>query len=305
MNLYQSQIKYSLFVLLLLLSLSVSAADKLLPFYLASQAKGDMQAVIGDITSKLKAAQFEVVGQYSPYPTASIIIITNDEIKANAAATKFGGYGAIQRVSITNMDGEIQVAYTNPIYMSHAYHMKGDLAAVEGKLKSTLGFVKAYGPKEGMNADDIRGYHYMFGMPYFDEHVEVMSYPDHTQSVAALEKGLAEKKGGVSKVYRVDIPGKKQSVFGVAMSKDMSSDETIMKEIDFKPIRSSAHLPYEVLVDEDGKIYALDARFRIAINFSDLSMAGSNSFMGIMASPDAIVAALKEAAGGEVESSDF
>jgi hypothetical protein len=305
MNLKQLFFSFLSIIALTVLSLNSSAGDKLLPFYLASQGKGDIQGTVSDIQAKLKQAQFDIVGEYTPYPNASIIIITNDELKSNATATKFGGYGAIQRVSITELNGEIQVAYTNPIYMSHAYHLKGDLAAVEAKLKSALGFVKAYGPKLGMSSDDIRGYHYMFGMPYFAEHVEIMAYPDHAQAVAALEKGLKEKKGGVSKVYRVDLPGKQQTVIGVAMTKDMSSDAKIMEEIDFKPLRSTAHLPYEVLVDADGKIYALDARFRIAINFSDLSMAGPNSFMGIMSSPDAIVAALTEAAGGELETEGF
>lgn len=296
-----------LFLLFFFLTLSAGsiAAQQLLPFYLASQGAGDMQASVKDVEAKLQQANFEIVGKYSPYATASIIVVTNEELKKLAAATEFGGYGAMQRVSVTQINGEIQVAYTNPIYMSHAYHFKNDLAAIEGALKKALGFVKAFGPKEGMDADDIRDYHYMFGMPYFNEHVEVMDYGSHAKAVAALEKGLAEHKGGTSKVYRIDLPGKKQSVIGVAMTKGMSSDNTIMKEIDFKPVRSTPHLPYEVLVNSDGKIYILDARFRIAINFSDLSMAGSNSFMGIMSSPDAIVAAVTEAAGGEVETGGF
>ena len=287
------------FILALVFSMNSLAAEKLFPFYLASQAKGDMPGIVAEIQGKLKEAQFEIVGQYSPYPQANIIIISNDELKSNAAATKFGGYGAAQRVSITEINGEIQVAYTNPIYMSHGYHLKNNLAAVEAKLKNTLGFIKAYGPAEGMDGDDIEGYHYMFSMPYLDDDIELVDHADYAKAIAALEKGLAEKKGGVSKVYRIDLPGKKQSLVGVAMTKGMSSDATIMKEIDFKAIRSTAHLPYEVLVDSDGKIYTLDARFRIALNFSDLSMAGSNSFMGIMASPDAIVEALRLAAGGQ------
>ncbi len=80
------------------------------------------------------------------------------------------------------------------------------------------------------------------------------------------------------------------------MTKGKSSDKMIMTEIDFKAIRSTAHLPYEVLVTENGKVFILGAEFRIALNFSDLSMAGSNSFMGIMASPDAIAQAIKSAA---------
>jgi hypothetical protein len=42
-------------------------------------------------------------------------------------------------------------------------------------------------------------------------------------------------------------------------------------------------------------VYALYARFRIAINFPDLSMMGKNSFMNIMQSPEAIKRALEGA----------
>ncbi len=287
------------FVLAFFLIQTGYAAEKLFPFYLASKTQGgDVAAVVSDTKSKLSAAGFEIVGEYSPYSGAHIIVITNDELKSNAAASDKGGFGAIQRVSVTDVKGEVQVAYTNPIYMSHAYRMKGNLSAVEEKLKSTLGFMKAYGPDKGMSADDIRDYHYMFGMPYFDDPVEIADHGSYDNAIKAVEAGLAAGKGGVSKVYRVDVKGKKETVFGVKMTQGKSSDAFIMKEIDFKPVRSTAHLPYEMLVTADGKVYILAAEFRIAINFTDLSMAGSNSFMGIMASPDAIIEALRKAAGG-------
>ena len=77
-------------------------------------------------------------------------------------------------------------------------------------------------------------------------------------------------------------------------------DTFIMTEIDFKDVRSTAHLPYEILVTGE-EVEALHARFRIAINFPDLSMMGSNSFMNIMPSPDAIKEALTQTAGGSVD----
>jgi len=86
-------------------------------------------------------------------------------------------------------------------------------------------------------------------------------------------------------------------VFGAAMkgggdAKAMD-DRFIMSEIDFRDLKSTAHLPYEVLVSGN-KVYALYARFRIAINYPDLSMMGSNSFMNIMDSPEAIRKALQK-----------
>jgi hypothetical protein len=101
-------------------------------------------------------------------------------------------------------------------------------------------------------------------------------------------------------VYRIDIPGKKEVLFGVAMKgeeKNKFMDEKyIMSQIDFKDVKSAAHLPYEILVVGD-KVFAQAARFRIAASFPDLTMMGDNSFMKIMESPEAIKKALAGTAG--------
>jgi hypothetical protein len=70
------------------------------------------------------------------------------------------------------------------------------------------------------------------------------------------------------------------------------ADQYIMSVIDFGDLKGTAHLPYEILVS--GKnVYALYARFRIAISYPNLKMMGSNSFMNIMESPEAIRTALQ------------
>lgn len=135
-------------------------------------------------------------------------------------------------------------------------------------------------------------------MEYFDEPNVLAEYASYEEAVQAVDAKLSDNKNGISKVYRVDVPGKNESVFGVAMKGATDADKYmddrfIMSEIDFRDIKSTAHLPYEVLVS-DNKVYALYARFRIAISFPDLSMMGKNSFMNIMKSPDAIRDALKK-----------
>jgi hypothetical protein len=77
----------------------------------------------------------------------------------------------------------------------------------------------------------------------------------------------------------------------------MSSDAEILKEVDARPLKHVAHLPYEVVVF-DGEVRALHPRFRIAISWPDLKMVGANSFFGITRSPEAIKKALTELAGG-------
>ena len=281
---------------LFLFSSAVLAEDVLLkPFVLASKSASTVAEKTAQVKAALAAAGFSMVGEYAPYAGADIVIVTNDELKKNAAASEFGGYGAVQRVAITEVGKEVQVSYTNPVYMSNVYRMQGDLSDVETSLATALGKVEEFGA-QGMTAKQARKYHYTIGMEYFNEPSVLAEYGSYEEAVQAVDSKLANNKNGVSKVYRVDIPGKQESVFGVGLkgSGDNKSmdDQYIMNEIDFRDVKSTAHLPYEVLVSGN-KVYALYARFRIAINFPDLSMMGSHSFMNIMKAPEAIRHALQ------------
>jgi hypothetical protein len=296
-------IKFLMIGVGLLYAASGIAADaKLKTYILAEKTTGEVATVTAATKAKLSKAGFEVVGEYSPYDTATILIVTNDILKANAADSEFGAYGAAQRVTITKADNEVQVAFTNPIYMSHAYRMKGDLAGVTAKLKSALGDQGEFGPDEGVTAKDLRDYQYKWLMPYFDDPLDLADYGNQQIAIEKVEAILLNNKVGVKKVYRIDLAGKEETVIGVSMAGpgklDCSGDKYIMKEIDFKKLKSTGHLPYEIVISK-GKVYTLPAEFRIAISFPDLSMMGSNSFMSIMCAPLAIQEALTTAVGGE------
>jgi len=131
-------------------------------------------------------------------------------------------------------------------------------------------------------------------------------YDSQAEALKAVEAALAAGAGHTAKVYRIDIPGKDESVFGVALKgaddDDCSGDKYIMSRIDKASPRSTAHLPYEIVVS-DGTAYALYARFRIAINWPHLPMVASKTgatFLSIMCAPDAIEEALIQASGGEL-----
>ena len=271
----------------------VAGAEELKPFILASNEVGEMAGKVKAVSDALTRNGFDIVGTYSPYKNASIIVVTNNELKKTASESEHGGYGAVQRVSVTEKDGKLQVAYTNPVYMANAYRLKGDLKGAYQALEAALGKGTPFGPAQGLSADELQKYHYMFGMEYFDDPSKLGKFDSHQEAVKAIEADLAAGKGGASKVYRVDIPGKEEVLFGVALTKECSGDEYIMSRIDFKDLRSTGHLPYEILVSEK-KVFALYARFRIAINFPDLKMMGDNSFFSIMCAPGAIEGALEE-----------
>ncbi len=289
----------ALFLSALFLSVNVTAAP-LQPFNLASIEQGDYAGVVKSTQGKLQAAGFKMLGEYQPYPEATILIVTNDELLKNAAATEFGGYGAMQRIAITRVGDDIQISFTNPVYMSFAYHMAGHLESVEKTLKKALGFKQAYGSVDGLSREDLKTYQYMFGMPYFTDLITLNKYHSYEKAIEMVKMSLEARKGGAYQVFFQEIPDKKQAVFGVGLTKGLSADTKIMDEIDFHAIKSTAHLPYEMLVYEDGSVYILSPKFRISINFIDLEMSGKHSFAAIMNSPAAIRNALIEGSGGEV-----
>jgi hypothetical protein len=278
------------------------AQDALLkPFVLASKGAGDVAQKVEATKAALAKAGLTVAGSYSPYANTTVIGVTNDELRTTASKSEHGGYGAAMRVAVVKVKDEVQVSYTNPPYWANVYRMTGELKDTAAKLQAALGKVEEYGAK-GLTVEQLRKYHYAFGMEYFNEDNEFAKYSSHEEAVKAVEAGLAAGKQGVTKVYRVDVAGKKEVLFGVAMKgagdSKMMDDAYLMSEIDFKDVKSAAHLPYDILVS-DNKVFAQYARFRIAVSFPDLSMMGANSFMNIMKSPEAIREALALTVGGK------
>lgn len=294
----------SAIVVLCMTFATAHAQDKFKPFVLGSVSSGDFDRKINETKAALTQQGFSIVGEYTPYENAHVIAVTSDELKRIAAQTERGGYAVAQRVSVTKVGDNIQVSYANPLYIEHAYQLGASMAPVAQKLQAALGKQEEFGAK-GQSAKDLRKYHYTFGMEYFDDVYKLESYASHAEAVAAVEKGLAAGEQGITKIYRVDVPGKQVTVFGVAMKVPANGDKNMddqfqMGIVDFQELKGTAYMPYEVMVR--GKdVEALHMRFRMAVHYPDLKMMGDNSFMKLMKAPDAIEKALTEAVGGEYE----
>ncbi len=276
------------------------------PFILAQTVQStDTAGIANKVEQALKKARYDVVGQYTPYANTEILIISSPKLRRYASQSENGVYGAIQRVSITTVDNITQLSFTNPTYMAHVYRLKTDLADITQHLKKVLGFKKEFGSEMGASKYKLRHYQYQFMMmPNFTDRLELAEYPDQKTALRAVQKALNNNSAGVSKIYQVSLRGKNETVIGVKMTGNTTSqcsgDKFVMDNIDFQKIKSSGHLPYEMII-QNGVVYALFAEFRIAMNFPDLSMVGKNSFMSIMCTPDAIIEALTLAAGGEID----
>lgn len=283
---------------------TVSAETLIKPFMLASNNAGKLSASIRAVKSSLSNAGYLITGEYSPYSNAHVLVVTAKKLKQLAVRSSGATFGVAMRIGMTQVGGNVQVSYNNPVYTAAAYRMKDDRQWLAKHMGATLGFVKEFGAKTGLSKEALNEYHYTFGMEYYDDVITLAEYDSFQEAVKKVESSLKTREGGVFKVSRIDIPGKKIIVFHVGMTENFSSDATIMNIIDFGELKQTAHLPYEILI-KGNKVMALAPRFRIAISFPDLSMMGERSFMKITRTPEDISKALTLAAGGElVDASD-
>lgn len=284
-------------LMLLAMAFSVQADESWLrPYVMVSDDGADMAAAVSEAKSKLTGAGLQVVGEYSPYAGATVLAVSSDALRAAAGKSEFGGYGAVTRVAVTQVGDKVQVSYIEPKWMAQAYRMADDLSGISGQLAAALGGKASFGAEEpGWNPGQLRKYHFMMFMPYFDDHHTLGSFDSHEAAVKAVETNLDAGKGGTSKVYKVSVPGKDEVVFGVGIAGAPQGDEHIMKLIDLRDHKQTAHLPWEVLVSGN-KVYALHAKFRIAVNFPDLDMG---TFININDAPSAIEETLTKMVKGE------
>jgi hypothetical protein len=275
----------------LLATLPVFAADGLKPFLAAPAQTGAIKDVSEQMKGKLKEAGFVVVADFAPSGKSRVLAVTSDALKKSAAKGERSAYGVTMRVSLAEKDGKVSVSCTNPQYFSAAYHMGNNVADVKKGLETAVGCNEPFGAGD-MSAEDIAGYHYTIGMEYLDDVYTLGEFASFDDAKKAVEAGLESNKSGVKKVYRVEIPGKNQVVYGVLLNTKASNkdadDGFIMGVLDQGDKNRLGYLPYEILVNNN-KVEALHMRYRAAVHFPQLPMLGDGpSFFKLQASPDAI-----------------
>jgi hypothetical protein len=295
----------SLFAALMLISAACLAETTFQPFILASVNDSTLEDTTAATVSALEKAGFTVAWQYSPLENANVLVVTSPNLASIAALSDRGGYAAGQRIGITERDGKTEVAFINPVYIQHAYRLEGDMSNMLDLLGQVLGNVESFGADKKLTAKKLGKYHYKPMMPYFDDPSELGSFASHEAAVAAVENGLNIEGDPLTLVYRIDIPGKDQVVFGIGMKATSEAKAEIdideahqLSIVDFEGYSKVAYFPYEILVN-GADVEALNMRFRMALHFPDLSMMGKHGFTKLMSSPGATKDAFKTMVNSE------
>ncbi len=311
MRIFKQTLIQFTFILSTLLApcMTAQAIERFKPFVLAWRGTADFATKVNEVKQSLENAGFQIVASVAPYPEDAylddlrILVFTSPQLKRFAARSPYGGFAAAQRVSISRLGDDIQVSYLNPTYTAHAYRLRSDLKEVAKQLTTALGRIEAFGSEKGLTEQALRTYRYTFGMEYFDEPYELAKFSSYNQAVEQVEKNLGKSGNiGVEPVYRIDIPGKSETIIGVTRRGEGEKskyydDHWIMDNVDFKELRTTAYLPYEIMITGN-RVIALSMRFRMAVHHPDLTMKGRDSFMNIIPSPLAVKNALTAAVGG-------
>ena len=229
--------------------------------------------------SKLEAAGFEIVADYASVKKGTTIVYTNADLKAEAA--KPGrAFAAVLRLFVD--DKEKMISFTNPVYFGKAFMQDEYSHAVfNGALeKINAAFPSLKASPDELEFDALAGYHFMMGMPYYNEPDELGKPGANTAELIGKAKGYKKGKAVIFELKLSDTT----TLVGYDLGK---RTKKFVKKIGRA---NAAILPWVVSI-ENGKATALNAKYYIAISYPLLDMSG---FMGIATVPGAITKDLEK-----------
>lgn len=265
----------------------VAAESSLRPYILSSNVQGDMVKAAIELKEVLVAGGFQLLGEYAPDADRHVIVVTSDYLKRLAAAESNALFAVPQRVAITRFEGRLQVAYSNPAYQQYAFRIESDLEPVRLQLKSILGEQETFGSSAGLTTAALSGYRHARGMEQFDNLLALGKFASQARALKVVEEGLDSGRGGVNAVFRVNIPERDATLFGVALTEGPGSDQAIIEAVDIRPLKHTARFPFTLVV-RGGEVFALHPRFKLPLDFPDLERTGRYSFTALIRAPGAM-----------------
>jgi len=265
------------------------SSQEIQPFYDCGAVTGSIKTVKEKVKAQLKTNGFIVTGGYRVGGKSSTYVLTFTSKDLQRACLKVADRGILAanlRVAFTLKSGKVNVSALNPKYLFLGYlrdnytKYKADLDKITAKavkvFKSVSGKTTAFGGK--IKESKLKKYHYMMGMPYFDDPVELKEFKSFDEAIATIKKNLKLKKGNTKLVYKLEYKSLKKAVYGVALLDKETGESKFLPKIGEKHL---AAMPYEIVVI--GKTATiLHGRYRFALYWPELTMG---QFSKIMSTP--------------------
>jgi len=265
------------------------AEEELPPYFKIAEKSQSMDQIIQDVTSALEAKGFTVLGNYNPGANKDLAVVAysrNDLQQLSLKVEDRGALASVLKIGLVNNEGKITVSMLNPMYLFYAYFrdeaddIKTELTKITNDAKTAMEIIgKDFtGFGGGLEIDDLKKYHYMMMMPYFDDPVELNEFSSFQEGVETIKKNLAAKKGKTVKVYELIFEDKQVAVFGIGLLDPEDG------EAHFLPIigeENVAACPYEIIL-QGKEATMLHGKFRFALHWPELTMG---EFMKISSTP--------------------
>jgi len=265
------------------------SSQEIQPFYDCGTVTGSIKTVKEKVKAQLKTNGFIVTGGYSVGGKSSTYVLTFTSKDLQRACLKVADRGILAanlRVAFTLKSGKVNVSALNPKYLFLGYlrdsytKYKADLDKITAKavkvFKSVSGKTTAFGGK--IKESKLKKYHYMMGMPYFDDPVELKEFKSFNEAITTIKNNLKLKKANTKLVYKLEYKTLKKAVYGVALLDKETGEANFLPKIGEKHL---AAMPYEIVV-EGNKATILHGRFRFAMYWPELTMG---QFSKIMSTP--------------------
>lgn len=276
------------FILFLSLAIGIFAQD-IMPYYNCGQVDGNITSVKDQVKAALIKKGFSITGGYNVANQSTLYVLTFTSNNLQNACLKVKEKGIIAsnlRIGFEKIGDKVEISLVNPKYIFLGYLRKGydeNKSALDQVTADVLSAVRTIStqltPFGGtLKESNLKDYHYMAMMPYFDDPVEFDEFDSFDQACATIEKNLNAKKGATKMVYKTKFASQKMAVYGVALLDKNTGESHFLSIIGEKNFTA---MPYEIVVI-DKQVSMLHGRFRFAMYWPNLSMS---TFTKIMSTP--------------------
>jgi hypothetical protein len=274
----------------LFLSIGIlSFAQKISPYYNCGLVAGTTATVKEKVLALLEEKGYNVVGSYnvSAKSNLHVVAISSSDLQTVCLKVKEKGIlAATLRIGFEQKGQNVELTMLNPRYLFLGYLRKSydanknSLDKIDSEVKAVMkSLANTLTPFGGEVAEsNMRHYHYMSMMPYFEDSVELKTFDSFDKAISTIDVNLGKTVGGCKKVYKLSFSTQKMAVYGIGLS------DKAKGEPHFLPIvgeKNFVAMPYEIVV-MNNKVFMLHGRFRFAFYWPALTMG---TFTKIMSTP--------------------
>jgi hypothetical protein len=269
---------------------TLNAQEKeLSPYFRIATLEGTLEEGSVKVSEALQSRGFTILGSYNPGDDENLLVIAytrKDLQEITKKADEGGILASILKIGLKKSGSTVVISMFNPEYLFYGYLRDETdtylttLTSIANECRSAMQLVgndfAAFGGQEEI--DDLKDYHYMAFMPYFDDFVELNEFNSFQDGLSVIRKNLDAKKGNTLKVYDLELTSSNLAVFGVGLLDPEDGERSFLPIIGDDNL---AAMPYEILLI-DNKAVMLHGKFRFALHWPELSMG---QFMKISSTP--------------------